>query len=215
MQAPIITLISTIHKEIGKCNSEELSKIIESLNPDIIFLEANENSYSKYHDILLSQFGVYQERLEIKALQIYRQNHTFKYVPVLDTELSYEFDTKLEVLSNNKEYRSLWDNYLSLEAEYGFQYINSKKQITYLQQIKELEKGILGNNDLHHKVNENIDAYEFSMLRNIYLFCKDNSFETAIFMCGAAHRKTIIQKIKEFQMKENINISWTFYNEKD
>ena len=84
MQSPIITLISTVHKEIGKCNSEELSKIIESLNPVVIFLEANENSYSKYHDLLLSQFGVYQERLEIKALQIYSQNHTFKYVPVLD-----------------------------------------------------------------------------------------------------------------------------------
>ena len=34
-----ITVISTNHKEIGKCNSEELYKIVESINPEVIFEE--------------------------------------------------------------------------------------------------------------------------------------------------------------------------------
>jgi len=213
MKFPRIILISTIHKEIGKCNSDELCKIIEALNPDVIFLEAFENSYSNYHNLLLSQFGVYQERLEIKALQIYSQNHTFQYVPVLDIGLSDEFETKLEIVSNNNDYRRLLDNYISLETEYGFQFLNSKKQISYQEQMRELENRIIDNNVIHQKANESIDAYEHSMLRNIYLFCKDNSFETAIFMCGAGHRKTITQKIKEYETKEKIKINWTFYND--
>lgn len=89
-----ITLLSTVHKEIGKCNSEELYKIFQSINPDVIFLEAFENSYSQYHQMLFSQFGVYQERLEIKAIQAYSQNHPFEYVPVLDIGLSDEFEKK-------------------------------------------------------------------------------------------------------------------------
>ncbi len=43
-----ITLISTIHKELRNCNSDELLKILESICPDVIFLEALEENYSKY-----------------------------------------------------------------------------------------------------------------------------------------------------------------------
>lgn len=213
MQSPRITLISTVHKEIGKCNSFELSKIIESLKPDVIFLEAFENSYTNYHKMLLSQFGVFQERLEIKAIQIYSQNHTFQYVPVLDIGLSDEFEAKLEIVSNNKDYRSLLDNYISLETEFGFQFLNSEKQIICQEQMSEMENRIIDNIVLHQKVNESIDAYEHSMLRNIYSYYKDNSFEKAIFMCGAGHRKSIAQKIKEYETKEKAKLDWKSFND--
>lgn len=209
-----ITLLSTVHKEIGKCNSEELYKIFQSISPDVIFLEAFENSYSKYHQMLFSQFGVYQERLEIKAIQAYSQNHTFEYVPVLDIGLSDEFETKLEIVSKNIDYQRLLDNYISLEKENGFQFLNSKEQIAYQEQMKELENRIIDNNIIHQKADEGLDAYEHSMLRNLYSFCKDNSFKTAIFMCGAGHRKTITQKIEEYESKENIKLNWTFYYDK-
>lgn len=208
-----ITLISTVHKEIGKCNSDELCKIIESIKPDVIFLEAFENSYSSYHQLLLSQFGVYQERLEIKALQLYSHNYTFEYVPVLDIGLSDEFETKLEIASTNVDYQRLLDDYISLETENGFQFLNSKKQVAYQEQMRELENRIFDNNLLHQKANESIDAYEHSMLRNIYSFCKDNSFNSAIFMCGAGHRKTITQKIEEYETKEDLILNWTLYND--
>ena len=34
-----ITLISTMHSEGGKCTSDELFKIIESIKPEVIFEE--------------------------------------------------------------------------------------------------------------------------------------------------------------------------------
>jgi hypothetical protein len=213
MQPPRITLISTVHKEIGKCNSYELSNIIESLNPDVIFLESFENSYSNYHDLLLSQFGIYQERLEIKALQILRQKHTFKYVPVLDIGLSNEFEAKIEIVSNNNDYRRLLDNYILLETEFGFQFLNSESQIIFQEQMRKMENHIIDNIVILQKANDSIDAYEHSMLRNIYLFCKDNSFEKAIFMCGSGHRKTIAQKIREYEKHEKIKLDWNFYND--
>ena len=192
-----------------------MSNIIEHLNPDVVFLEAFENSYTNYHDLLLSQFGIFQERLEIKALQIFRQNNTFHYVPVLDIGLSDEFEAKLEIVSNNNDYRTLLDNYITLETEFGFQFLNSERQITFQEKMRKMENHIIDNNVILQKANESIDEYENSMLRNIYLFCKDNSFEKAIFMCGAGHRKTITQKIREYETNERTKIDWEFYSDKN
>ncbi len=208
-----ITLISTVHKEYGKCNSEELYKIFQSINPDVIFLEAFEDSYSQYHQMLFSQFGVYQERLEIKAIQAYSQNHTFEYVPVLDIGLSDEFEKKITVVSENKDYQRLLDKYISLETDGGFQFLNSEENIALQKEMRALENYIIEDEIFHQKANESIDAYEHSMLRNIYSFCKEKSFDKAIFMCGAGHRKTITQKIVEYEAKENIKLNWTFYND--
>jgi hypothetical protein len=79
--------------------------------------------------------------------------------------------------------------------------------------MRELENCIIDNEILHQKVNVSLDEYENSILRNIYLFCKEKSFKNAIFMCGAAHRKTISQKIVEYKAKENLKLNWIYYND--
>jgi len=56
-----ITFISTIHKEIGKCNAIELYKIIDKLSPEVIFLEAIDETYSEYEKYLYSTWGVYHK----------------------------------------------------------------------------------------------------------------------------------------------------------
>jgi len=206
-----VTLISTNHKEYGKCNADELHKIIESICPEVIFLEALESSYTKYDYFLFSQFEVYHERLEIKAIQKYNQNHPLKYVPVLDIGLSDEFYKKLDTLCEHNEYQKLIDNGYLLTNEFGFQYVNSEKGIQLFEEMRELGNHILSNNEVCQKSDESIDTYENSMLRNIYAYCKDNLFNKAIFMCGAAHRKSIIEKIKRYKTEENLKLNWTFY----
>ena len=79
-----ITFISTIHVEIGKCNAEELYKIIEKLSPEVIFLEAVDDTYSDYENYLFSEYGEYHKKLEISAIQRYSSNTTFEYVPVCE-----------------------------------------------------------------------------------------------------------------------------------
>ncbi len=49
-----IIFVSTMHNEIGNCNAEELHKIIERLNPEVIFLEAVDETYSPYEQYLWS-----------------------------------------------------------------------------------------------------------------------------------------------------------------
>ena len=207
-----LILISTVHKEYGNCNSNELLKIIENMNPDVIFLEALEDNYSKYDQMMFYQFGVYKERLELKTIQEYSRNHTFEYVPVLDIGLSEEFETKIKIVSENKDCQRLLDNYNSLEMDGGFQFLNSEKSIVLQGEMRELENQIINNQVMRQKVDESIDAYENSMLRNIYSFCQEKSFNTAIFMCGAAHRKSIIEKIEGSEKNSELELNWTFYN---
>ena len=206
-----ITLISTIHKENGKCNSNELLKIIEKICPDVIFLEAFESNYTNYDHFLCSSYGIFNKRLEIEAMQKYNQINSFYYVPVLDTELSDDFDKRLILVSEHSTCQKLIDNYHSLEMEYGFQFLNSERSIQLHEEMRELENYILSNNEICQKSNENIDAYENSMLRNIYAYCKENLFNKGIFMCGSAHRKSIIEKIEKYKTQENLKLDWTFY----
>lgn len=206
-----ITLISTSHKENGKCNSNELLNMIEEICPEVIFLEALESSCTQYDYFLCSQFGVYNKRVEINAIQKYNQNNSFKYIPVLDNGLSDDFDKRYSLVSENSGWQKLMNNYLSLAMQYGFQFLNSEKSIQLHEEMRELENHILGNNEICQKFNENIDAYENSMLRNIYAYSKENLFNKGIFMCGSAHRKSIIEKIKKYKIQEKLKLNWTFY----
>jgi len=72
-----ITLISTFHTEMGKCNSDELYKIIQSISPEIIFEELPVRAF----DIIYSrEFS--DEPLEVKCIKKYLQNHNIEHIPV-------------------------------------------------------------------------------------------------------------------------------------
>ena len=50
------------------------------------------------------------------------------------------------------------------------------------------------------------------MLDNIYNYSKDHSYDKAIFTLGAGHRKSIMKKIQEYNLKENFKLNWTLYD---
>jgi len=211
MNTPQITLISTAHKENGKCNADELCNILKAIKPDVIFLEASQNCYNDYQKLMFNEFNQYHNRLELRAIQKLSSHQTFVYVPVLDLELSEEFDLKSKILIENEEFQDILNQYDRLEAEYGFQFLNARKQIEKMNNMREKENNIIQDNNLLITVNQNIDDYEHSMLRNIYSFYRNNSFENAVFMCGSAHRKTITEKIHDYSKSETINLDWNFY----
>lgn len=206
-----ITFISTIHKEIGKCNAKELYKIIDKLNPEVIFLEAIEETYSKYEHYLYSTYGVYHKKLEISAIQKYNHNTPFQYVPVCENGLSDSFHNKIKLVCQNRELQQLIDNFNYLAAENGFEFLNSLKCINLQEEMRLLESQILNNTKLDKTVRADIEAYEKPMIQNIYSYSKNNHFSSAIFMCGAAHRKSIIEKIEKSKTKEQVNLSWTIF----
>jgi len=50
------------------------------------------------------------------------------------------------------------------------------------------------------------------MLRNIASYCRNHQFHTGIFMCGVAHRKSILEKLSKFNSQEEVNVNWMIYN---
>jgi hypothetical protein len=206
-----IIFISTIHKEIGKCNADELCMIIETLKPDVIFLEAVDETYSAYENHLFSTYGVYHKKLELSAIQKYNHTHSFDYVPVCENYLSAAFHKKSRIVSENRDLQKLIDNSISLAETYGFNFLNSLESINLQEEMRMLESQILSDSDLDRKVKEDIDAYENPMIQNIYLYCKNHQFNTAIFMCGAAHRKSIIEKIQKVNAQEHLKLNWTVF----
>ena len=207
-----ITFISTIHKEIGKCNAKELYKIIDKLSPEVIFLEAIDETYSEYEKYLLSTYGVYHKKLEISAIQKYNHNTSFQYVPVCENGLSDAFHKKIKLVCQNRELQKLIDNFNYLAAENGFEFLNSLECINLQEEMRVLESRILNNNEMDKTVKADIESYEKSMIQNIYSYCNNNHFSSAIFMCGAAHRKSIIEKIEKSKIEEQVNLSWTIFD---
>ena len=206
-----ITFISTIHKKIGKCNPEELHKIIEKISPEVIFLEAIEETYSQYNHLLFSKYGQFHNKLEISAIQRYDINHTFEYVPVCEIGLSEAFDRKIKFVAQFKELQKLIDNFNLLAKENGFDFLNSLKCINLQEEMRILESHILNDTEMDKVIQADIEAYEEPMIQNIISYCKRNKFKSAIFMCGAAHRKSIIEKIENSKIEEEVNVSWTIF----
>ena len=206
-----ITFISTIHKEIGKCNAEELYKIIDKLSPEVIFLEAIDETYSEYEKFLFSTYGVNHKKLEISAIQKYSDNTSFQYVPVCENGLSDAFNKKIKLVCQNIELQKLIDNFNYLAAKNGFEFLNSLECINLQEEMRVLESRILNSSEMDKTVRADIEVYEKPMIRNIYSYCNNNHFSSAIFMCGAAHRKSIIEEIEKSKTEEQVNLTWTIF----
>jgi hypothetical protein len=203
-----ITFISTIHKELGKCNANELCEIIKKIKPEVIFLEALANTYSRYDKSLFSSFGIKHNKLEIKSIQEYSYNNSYKYIPVLDAGLTDSFTEKYNIVCENKQIQNMINKYNLLISDKGFPFLNSNKSIYIEDGMRIVENKVLNNKKMENKFKMDIETYENSMLRNIYKYCKDNIFQKAIFMCGVAHRKSIIEKINANKDQYEININW-------
>jgi hypothetical protein len=206
-----ITFISTVHKENGKCSADELCGILEKIAPEVVFLEALEDTYSEYQKYTFSSFGIFHEKLEIRALQKYSNISQFKYVPVLKKGLTNSFEEKFNLVCQNIHFQKMVDNFNSLAHTNGFDFLNSEESIELQKEMRLYENSLLLDNELIQKFNNDIDKYENSMLSNIYSFCMNTKFKNAVFMCGVGHRQSIINKIEIYKNKKSSDFSWKIY----
>jgi hypothetical protein len=216
-----VTLISTEHRESGKCNSDELYNIIESINPNVIFEEeTNDDKYLSYYN----EEGSFKS-LEIQTIIKYKQNHDIINLPV-DTQtnqfLSFkEWDYLFERFKQFVAYKQLLKEHCSLRDKYGFAYLNSERCSTIFEQTKLTEEQIIafnaiGNDYLRRTYNlfqKEHDVRENAMLQNIYKFSKENQYNQAVFLLGYAHRKSMEKKMLEYEPKDTFKIEWSFYSE--
>ena len=230
-----ITLIGTHHSEIGKCNSDELYKIIESISPEVIFDELPTDAFNMYYS---DSFDLYyinnilrnrhppQVLLEVKCVKKYKENYNIKIFPVdidfrqklaqYQDEISFMFSTFFKY----EDYQKLDNEKEALIAQEGFHYLNSDRFLDFLEKKEVIEKNIMETEiqknrlfdiyKLFHTVQ--YDNRENAMLENIYNYSKENQYNQAVFLIGAEHKKSIMQKIQEYEKKEEYKLNWKFYN---
>lgn len=231
-----ITLIGTIHEELGNCNSNELYKIIESINPEVIFDELPSSSFDKYYS---DSFDIYYTNsillnrhppevpLEVKCVKKYKRNYNIKIFPVdidvrqkltkYQDEISFMFSTFFKY----EDYQKLDSEKEALIAQEGFHYLNSDKFLDFLEKKGVMEKNIMESEIQKNRLleiyklfhEEQYDNRENAMLENIYNYSKENQYNQAVFLIGAEHKKSIMQKINEHEEKEDLKLNWTFYQE--
>lgn len=215
-----ITLISTEHRESGKCNSDELYKIIETLNPDVIFEE--ETNDEKFQECYNKENSF--NSLEVQSIKKFIQNHNIKHIPVdIKTNFNFrEWDYMFETFKKYNVYKQTIKEHCKLRDKDGFSYLNSEKCMELFDKMKTTERQLIEfsgiNRDellrIYNSFHKEHDNREDAMLLNIYNYSKQNQYNQAVFLLGYAHRKSIIEKIRKYEPTENFKLNWTFYDHK-
>ncbi len=216
-----IFIISTEHVESGKCSSSELTKIIESIKPEVIFEE--EPNDDKYHSYYSDQNSF--KTLEIQTILNYKQNHSVVNIPV-DKPINEYASLKLlefftEMFKHFPDYNILVIEHCFLRNNYGFTYLNSKECSELNEKRILIEKHIISESgkarnelsNLYNQFHQEVEAREITMIDNIYQYSKSNKFEKAVFFVGYAHRESLRKKLSELKIFNKNQISWEFYNE--
>jgi succinate dehydrogenase flavin-adding protein (antitoxin of CptAB toxin-antitoxin module) len=114
----------------------------------------------------------------------------------------------------NADYDKLFMENIILSSQKGFQYINSIDCYNLLEKLHLIEEEVLKKTNDNNLINDynswkNItNNRDNEMIKNIYEYSKKHSYNKAVFIIGAEHKKSIFEKINEFDSKENIKINW-------
>jgi hypothetical protein len=210
-----------MHREIGKCNSKELYDIIVKINPEIIFEEFD---VSRTDDEYYKN-GHYKNQaicsLETIAIMRYLENHQIIHIPVdtydiTDIHKEYVDYMYRKISKNSEEYTNLVKMNFILSCQQGFPYLNSLECSDLLQKIRLIEKEVVKS--LNDKILLNVykswqlvtDSRENEMVKNIYDYSKNHCYNNALFIIGAEHKKSIIDKIQDYERKNEIKLNWNF-----
>lgn len=216
-----LNLVFTRHKEMGSCSSFELHRIIEMIRPEIIFEELSKSNYDK----------AYIEKslitLESNAIKLYLQNHSIDHIPVDTYNLPDSYDENVgymlrsltdSIRSESIYLRRLLDHQALLISQRGFNFLNSDQNDEFMERIhnqREIILDIINDEWLFQIANlekEVIDKRENEIIDNVYKYSKEHAYNQALLFIGAGHRKSMIEKIKEHETQEKIEINWILFD---
>lgn len=205
-----LAMICTVHVESGRANSAELYARLERFRPEVIFLEAPANDLESFY----RQSGL--RKLEVDPVRQYQTESGATLVSVDLSTPSEQFfrDYKaivqrVEIASRDCRRLMTWQsNYI---ADYGFPYLNSDHNCNLWAEIKaDFESTVAEMAD--PKVSAHLEAWnltnalrEQEMINNIINYCAKHVFEKAVFIVGAAHRRSLIEKSRAMQ-----GVQWNF-----
>lgn len=210
-----ITIIFSMHIQIGECNSNNLYNIIVQENPEIIFEE---------FDILRTEDEYYRNEhyknqkessLETIAIMNYLEKFNVKYVPVDTYDVKY-FPTEMykKISIANPDYNKVFSENIIKVGQKGFQYLNSIDCYNLLEELHLIEENAVKNSNDNKLITDYnswksvSNARDIEMLNNIYEYSKMHEYNNAVFIIGAEHKKSIMKKINDYNKMDNIKIKW-------
>ena len=209
-----ITLICTTHKIIGKCIPAELYKIIQKINPEVIFEEID---FSRINDFYRNQFV---KTIETPAIVKYLQNNNCNHIPVETYDIPNSYikneDYLNKIFANNNKYNELYKKVFDGTKEKGFFFLNNDECSDIFEEIINFKENYIKNiydeniNNIYKSWLSIENNRENEMLKNIYDFSIENNYNSALFITGARHRKSFINKIKEYEINSKIKLNWKF-----
>jgi hypothetical protein len=213
-----VTVIFTRHDSDGMCNSDELLKILWTIQPDIIFEEIGYEVYDQIY---------FQDRttLESNAIKLYLFTNDVEHIPVdtFDRPDSYRSGGSYlaEVLQkyfHESERLNRAVNQLHRQSQVGgFPFLNSDQNDALMDEIELAENQILAeiaDDKLNHLAQSEKDVNskrDEVMIDNIYKFAEQKEFEKAVFLIGAGHRRSIKSKQDKIEARYGVEIKWHFY----
>lgn len=211
-----ITLICTKHSENGACNVNELYKIIQNINPEVIFEELPPSAFNDYY------VRKSKTNLETTTINKYLECHKIEHIPIdyegaPDSIFKDNAFLHKRVESKSHQYRYAMDNHSLFVNRYGFKYLNSAQCVNdYKEVYNAIEEFLESENDeklvqIYKSWNDIIRKRDIEMISNIYKYCNNHSFNRGLFFIGAAHRESIIDLIQSNVANDKDNcICWNY-----
>lgn len=186
------------------------------MQPEIIFEELDHY----YFDIVYAE-GYNPKSLEAIAIKQYLKTYPIEHIAVDTHEIKEEdiFNGFDKISNKCAEYTELVHHHFSMVKNYGYSFLNNNDIIAMFDKMHNLEENVLlelndSNLSNHYKTyNELHEKRDNEMLQNINNYCNQHQFNKGLFICGAEHRKSLIQKIAGYQKEEKSKLNWTFYND--
>jgi len=212
-----VSLVGTVHKEKGLASPSALLAILERIRPEVLFLEASSEASGDY----LNATG---KDLESAAVSRYREIHHVDLVPVdlpiPDAELfqfmgdnEYLFKT---IQRRSPEYGRLVDEYSQEVRAHGFAYLNSERCSTHWSKVREAALSAIEElayprlAELYERWIGTHELREKHMMKCIEDYCRKTTFSNGVFLVGAAHRQSLIDKSREQRGADSSTILWDF-----
>lgn len=209
-----IWVVFTIHEEMGFASAPSLFNFLDWYQPDVIFLELPPSAFNAFYGLCNPR-----SNLESRAVIPYRQQRpTVKLVPVdLVVPENFERESKAfieRLAAESPDLCQLLDEKNSDERELGFPYLNSAESSQRWARIYAvMEATIYQLQD--PELTEHFESWNRThehrdqvMLDNIRQYCREHTFDKAVFLVGAAHSRSIIEKVKPPDGGDPDGIQW-------
>lgn len=212
-----ITLVCSAHRENGRCNSDELLRILRLINPEVAFEEMRpQDIYAYYRSGSVEAYAIskYRESKPIQSVPVDRYDIPEAHLVEIKRDFDCVFDC---VARESQEYQRLEEKNAESVESGGFDYLNSIACETVFARLSKIEEETItgmGDPFLIRSLKtwrDLIQMRELAMVSNIYEYCRNNVFDTGVFLVGADHKTAIIKTIEEYASRKADPVSWRFY----